>query len=100
MDPYLILQFWPDSISPVLFSRFHLWKKGIKFHNSSVLSIILFFEKSELLKFLVNWKKQNVYNVFNKRLGVFALFHFRRYKMELVYLPILIFYVLLLLSVL
>ena len=38
--------------------------------------------------------------VFNKRLSVFALFHFRRYKMELVYLPILIFYVLLLLSVL
>ena len=75
-------------------------KKGIKFHNSSVLNVILFFKKSELLKFLVNWKKQNVYNVFNRLLNVFALFHFRRYKMELVYLPILIFYVLLLLSVL
>ena len=75
-------------------------KKGIKFHNSSVLNVILFFKKSELLKFLLNWKKQNVYNVFNRLLNVFALFHFRRYKMELVYLPILIFYVLLLLSVL
>ena len=75
-------------------------KKGIKFHNSRVLNVILFFKKSELLKFLVNWKKQNVYNVFNRLLNVFALFHFRRYKMELVYLPILIFYVLLLLSVL
>lgn len=75
-------------------------KKGIKFHSSSVLNVILVFKKSELLKFLVNWKKQNVYNVFNRLLNVFALFHFRRYKMELVYLPILIFYVLLLLSVL
>ena len=71
-------------------------KKGIKFHNSSFLNVILFFKRSELLKILVNWKKQNVYNVFNKLLSVFALFHFRRYKMELVYLPILIFYVLLL----
>ena len=53
-------------------------KKGIKFHNSSVLNVILFFKKSELLKFLVNWKKQNVYNVFNRLLNVFALFHFRR----------------------
>ena len=75
-------------------------KKGIKFHSSSVLNVILVFKKSELLRFLVNWKKQNVYNVFNRLLNVFALFHFRRYKMELVYLPILIFYVLLLLSVL
>ena len=75
-------------------------KKGIKFHSSSVLNVILVFKKSELLKFLVNWKKQNVYNVFNRLLNVFALFHFRRYKMELVYLPILIFYVLPLLSVL
>ena len=75
-------------------------KKGIKFHSSSVLNVILVFKKSELLKFLVNWKKQNVYNVFNRLLNVFALFHFRRYKMELVNLPILIFYVLLLLSVL
>ena len=75
-------------------------KKGIKFHSSSVLNVILVFKKSELLKFLVNWKKQNVYNVFNRLLNVFALFHFRRYKMELVYLPVLIFYVLLLLSVL
>ena len=75
-------------------------KKGIKFHSSSILNVILVFKKSELLKFLVNWKKQNVYNVFNRLSNVFALFHFRRYKMELVYLPILIFYVLLLLSVL
>ena len=56
-------------------------KKGIKFHSSSVLNVILFFKKSELLKFLVNWKKQNVYNVFNRLLNVLALFHFRRYKM-------------------
>lgn len=97
VDPYLILQFWRDGISRVLFSHFQLWKKGIKFHNSGLLNVILFFKKFELLKFLVNWKKQNLYNVFNRLLNLFALFHFRRYK--LVYLPILIFYVLLLLSV-
>ena len=66
-------------------------KKDIKFHNSRVLNVILFFKKSELLKFLVKWKKQNVYNVFNRLLNVFALFHFRRYKMELVYLQYLSF---------
>ena len=75
----------------MVFHGISTMKKGIKFHNSTVLNVILFFKKSELLKFLVNWKKQNVYNVFNRLLNVFALFHFRRYKMEHVYLQYLSF---------
>ena len=36
-----------------------IWKKGIKFRDSSVLNFILFFKRLNVLKFVDNWNKQN-----------------------------------------
>lgn len=42
VDPYLILQFWRDGISRVLFSRFQLWKRALNF-TIQAFSMSFFF---------------------------------------------------------